>query len=176
MCVTWPPDSKEIPITRFQSRVLSLLSPRLCLIRIKVLLLDVFTHKEIRIVHPLVYLPPRSAGPSQPAMCGHVGSTGSCSKPSSESATALATSRSINYSHQNCRGLVPRLRSPATQKEKIGRLSMKAMIVCLLTAIYSAMVRIPTSSNTSSDNGYVHLSLGILRRLLIRAIWYAARI
>ena len=54
VCVTWPLDSKEIPITQFQSRVLSLPSPRLCLIRIKVLLLDVFTHKEIRIVHPLI--------------------------------------------------------------------------------------------------------------------------
>ena len=141
MFVTWPPDSKEIPILLFQLRVLPLTSPRLCLIRIKVLLLDIFTHKEIRIVHPLVCLPPRSAGPSQPVMCGYVGSTGSCSKPSSESAAALATSRSIDCSHQNWRGLVPRLRSPATQKEKIGRLTMKAMIVCLLTAIYSMMVR-----------------------------------
>ena len=53
---------------------------------------------------------------------------------------------------------------------------MKAMIVCLLTAIYYAMVRIPTTSNTSSDNGYVHSLVGLLRGLLTHAIWYAARI
>ena len=70
---------------------------------------------------------------------------------------SLTKSKSMGCSHRHVRGVVPCFLTPSSQKPKIGRPTMYAVMCCLRTWMQYPIVSNPTSSNAKADAGYVHI-------------------